>query len=300
MPALRALAKVCSGSRASTLLYNVVLSNYIIVGDQKSRKGWGVGQGVALGLFTWQQAPPSHTNTRQGRVKTGASSVGGLPSSNTGVPPVGYEVLLHHRAFMLHVTSLTRFGKGTCLLESNSGMHAGRNVHGSSSVICKRPPHFYLWVFGGLAAMCKAELNSGDQTPELLSPGQNLTTATSKCEAQSFLVRPEVVFLLAGKTHSNCFSLPDRVSAAMISFKGCSSSSVYQMFCCFFFTLFDRQELKQNLRLWGKKAMCELSFSSPIQEKTSWLPKEFALHGSNHLKEVLNREETSVQRLCCK
>lgn len=47
---------------------------------------------------------------------------------------------------------------------------------------------------GGLAATCTAELNSGDQTaPEFLSLGQNSATATSEREAESLLVRPEVV-----------------------------------------------------------------------------------------------------------
>lgn len=59
--------------------------------------------------------------------------------------------------------------------------------------------------------MCKAKLNSEDQTPELLSLGQSSTSATSDCRVQSLLVRPEVVSLLASdktyKTHGNFFPL---------------------------------------------------------------------------------------------
>lgn len=63
---------------------------------------------------------------------------------------------------------------------------------------------------------------------------------------------------------------------------------------CFF-----RQELEQNLRLWEKGHVRVKLFQSD-PGKTSWMPKGFALHGSNHLKEVLNREETSAQGPCCK
>lgn len=57
------------------------------------------------------------------------------------------------------------------------------------------------------------------------------------------------------------------------------------------------QELKLNLGLWENHVRVELLQSDP--GKTSSLPKEVALHCSNHLKEVLNREETSAQRPCC-
>lgn len=57
-----------------------------------------------------------------------------------------------------------------------------------------------------------------------------------------------------------------------------------------------QQALKQNLVLWENHV--QVNLSSLVQEKLAPVPKEVALHRSNHLKEVLNREETSVCRRC--
>lgn len=56
------------------------------------------------------------------------------------------------------------------------------------------------------------------------------------------------------------------------------------------------QALKPNLVLWENHAQGNIS--SLVQEKLTPVPKKVALCFSNHLKEVLNRGETSVHGRC--
>lgn len=83
------------------------------------------------------------------------------------------------------------------MLASVKLRHARRATQLARPEICfSAKGHVFIdGFFGDLAAMCKAELNSGDQTAELLSLGQNSTSATSECGVQSLLLKPEVVFL---------------------------------------------------------------------------------------------------------
>lgn len=151
--------------------------------------------------------------------------------------------------------------------------------------------------------MCKAELNSGDQAPELLSLGQNSTSATFQCGVQSWIVRGGFIFYSQVKEatkHTVIFFPLQMVSPRQRwVFGGCRTTVSSSQHAPDFGGCFFQQELKQNLRLWEKGHVRVKLFQS-YPGKTSWLPKEFALHGSNHLKEVLNREETSAQKPCCK
>lgn len=128
-----------------------------------------------------------HTHCRRAGSKPECSPWEDCLTATQEFPPAACrDPLLHLRALVLRVASPTRFGSRTCSLKSNACRHATCK---SQALLFAKDCIFIYGFLGGLAAMCKAELNSADQAPELLSLGQNSTTATFQCGVQNCKAR---------------------------------------------------------------------------------------------------------------
>lgn len=157
------------------LLYNIILSNYTIVGIKPDFKVSPAGLGLCLYTWQWKRTP-------QGRVETRTFSAGGLHYSNIGVPYNGRPwpasvhlcvcvcVTLHILAHIpIRVT----------------------HMHSQGSSIIHNRSYFYLWfvhwckvrsALRSLAAICKPELSMRFRRQSFCVPNRSKSNISTRSE----------------------------------------------------------------------------------------------------------------------
>lgn len=147
-----------------------------------------------------------------------------------------------------------------------------------------------------LAAMCKTELNVGFGRQSFCTPNRSKSNLAAWSEFRGDLwdrrLRSGAQRALLHTWH---FTLQTVLVNQWPDVCVCCSALICKdsAFPTCTTTWGFKQALKQNLVLWENHV--QVNISSRVQEKRTLVPEKVALCFTNHLKEVLNRRETSVR-----
>lgn len=228
--------------------------------------------------------------------------MGGLHYSNTGVPYNGrpWPASVHLCVCVWDSHVLAHIP-----IRGHTHAHTGE-LHYSQQII------FFIYgefadaksdlALRSLATICNTELNTRFRRQSFWAPNRSELNFSTGVGVQSWILGRKVMFRSKKSlvTHLTFYTPGGVWVNQWPSVCGCCPASIHRTSISSFPTCTTiwgfKQALKQNLVLWENHV--QVNLSSLVQEKLAPVPKEVALRCSNHLKAVLNREETSVCRRC--